>query len=323
MAPGWRKHSGWHAAGPRVLLLNHNNCYPTNVDPISEAITALPPEIRRHFGLESVPGESSSRPLGKLLDLTGLAVLVTGGGGPDLGSALCRRLASQGALIGVLDVDAAAAKAVAAELGEITGRDHIPLAADVSDWAGVHAAVAEFADRAGQLDVLINNAGGALGTHGPFATRTQADMDAVVAVNLVGVLYATHAALTPMRARGRGRVVTIASEGGRIAMRDLGVYNTCKAGVIAFMRNLAREVGADGISTVTVCPGGLLAPKLVERMAAWPGPLASAIDQGLAATPLGRFGLPDEVAVAVAFLVSEAGEYINGTELSVGGGQSA
>jgi NAD(P)-dependent dehydrogenase (short-subunit alcohol dehydrogenase family) len=322
MTPGWRKHSGWHAAGPRVLLLNHNNCYPTNVDPISEAVTALPPEIRRHFGLESVPGESNSWPLGKLLDLTGLAVLVTGGG-PDLGSALCRRLASQGALIGVLDVDAAAAKAVAAELGEITGRDHIPLAADVSDWAGVHAAVAEFADRAGQLDVLINNAGGALGTHGPFATRTQADMDAVVAVNLVGVLYATHAALTPMRARGRSRVVTIASEGGRIAMRDLGVYNTCKAGVIAFMRNLAREVGADGISTVTVCPGGLLAPKLVERMAAWPGPLASAIDQGLAATPLGRFGLPDEVAVAVAFLVSEAGEYINGTELSVGGGQSA
>ena len=78
MAPGWRKHSGWHAAGPRVLLLNHNNCYPTNVDPISEAITALPAEIRRHFSLESVPGESSSRPLGKLLDLTGLAVLVTG-----------------------------------------------------------------------------------------------------------------------------------------------------------------------------------------------------------------------------------------------------
>jgi NAD(P)-dependent dehydrogenase (short-subunit alcohol dehydrogenase family) len=58
-------------------------------------------------------------------------------------------------------------------------------------------------------------------------------------------------------------------------------------------------------------------------MAAWPGPLASAIDQGLAATPLGRFGLPDEVAVAVAFLVSDAGAYINGTELSVGGGQSA
>jgi NAD(P)-dependent dehydrogenase (short-subunit alcohol dehydrogenase family) len=74
---------------------------------------------------------------------------------------------------------------------------------------------------------------------------------------------------------------------------------------------------------VTVCPGALLGPRLIERMAAWPAPLASAIDQGLAATPIGRFGLPDEVAVAVAFLASDAGAYINGTELSVGGGQSA
>jgi NAD(P)-dependent dehydrogenase (short-subunit alcohol dehydrogenase family) len=212
------------------------------VKPVSEAVAALPPEIRRHFGLEGVPSAGRSRPLAELLDLTGRTVLVTGGGGPDLGSALCRRLAGQGALVGVLDVDAAAAKTVAAELAEMTGREHIPLVADV---------------------------------------------------------------------------------GGRIALRDLSVYNACKAGVIALMRNLAREVGDDGISTVTVCPGGLLGPKLVERMAAWPGPLASAIDQGLAATPLGRFGLPDEVAVAVAFLVSDAGGYINGTELSVGGGQSA
>jgi len=273
--------------------------------------------------LDSVPAGGTDRPLAERLDLTGRTVLVTGGGGPDLGSALCRRLAGQGALVGVLDVDAAAAKTVAAELGAMTGREHVPLVADVSDWADVHTAVESFASRAGRLDVLVNNAGGGFGTHGPFATRTQGDIDVVVAVNLTGVLYATHAALGPMRAQGGGRIVTIASEGGRIAMRDLGVYNTCKAGVIAFMRNLAREVGGDGISTVTVCPGGLLAPKLVERMAAWPGPLASAIDQGLTATPLGRFGLPDEVAVAVAFLISDAGAYINGTELSVGGGQSA
>lgn len=293
------------------------------MDPRSEAVAALPPEVRRHFGLDSIPDVSARHPVGELLDLTGRTVLVTGGGGPDLGSALCRRLAGQGALVGVLDVDAAAAKAAAAELGAMTGREHVPLVADVSDWDSVHAAIESFADRVGRLDVLVNNAGGGFGTHGPFATRTEADIDAVVAVNLTGVLYATHAALVPMRAQGQGRIVTIASEGGRMAMRDLGVYNTCKAGVIAFMRNLAREVGGDGISTVTVCPGGLLAPKLIERMAAWPGPLASAIDQGLAATPLGRFGLPDEVAVAVAFLSSDAGAYINGTELSVGGGQSA
>jgi hypothetical protein len=76
------------------------------VESVSEAVTALSPEIRRHFGLEGVPGAGRSRPLAELLDLTGLTVLVTGGGGPDLGSALCRRLAGQGALVGVLDADA-------------------------------------------------------------------------------------------------------------------------------------------------------------------------------------------------------------------------
>jgi 2-hydroxycyclohexanecarboxyl-CoA dehydrogenase len=255
------------------------------VHTLGESIAALPAEARQHFGLEDISADATLRPLGDMLDLKGRTILVIGGGGPDLGSALCRRLAGQGPTVGVLDVDDAAAQRVAAELVEMTGRHHLPLAADVADWASVHAAVAHFSERTGRLDVLVNNAGGGLGTHGRFATRTQEDIDRVVAVNLDGVLYATHAALAPMRSQQPGRIVTIASEGGRMAMRDLGVCNTCKAGVIAFMRNLAREVGEEGIITVTVCPGGLLAPKLVERMAAWPGPLASAIDQGLAATP--------------------------------------
>jgi NAD(P)-dependent dehydrogenase (short-subunit alcohol dehydrogenase family) len=291
---------------------------------LDEEISALSPEVRRHFGLDTFAGAGPTRALAKLLDLAGRTVLVTGGGGADLGSMLCRRLAAEGATVAVLDIDAAAAAAVADELRASTSRrDHISIDADVTDWDAVHAAVEEVVRRTGRLDVLVNNAGGAFGTHGRYATRSQSDIDAVVAVNLTGVLYATHAALEPMRAQGSGRIITIASEGGRMAMRDLAVYNTCKAGVIAFMRNLAREAGEEGIGAVTVCPGGLLGPRLVQRMAAWPAPLASAIDQGLAATPLGRFGHPDEVAVAVAYLASDAGAYVNGTELSVGGGQSA
>ena len=114
--------------------------------------------------------------------------------------------------------------------------------------SAVHVAVEAFAERADRLDVLVNNAGG-FGTHGPFATRGQVDMDAVVAMNLSAVLYTTHAALAQVRRQRVGRIVTIASEGGRMAMHDLAVYNTCKAGVIAFMRNLAREVGEEGIAT--------------------------------------------------------------------------
>jgi 3-oxoacyl-[acyl-carrier protein] reductase len=290
---------------------------------LAEAINALPPEVRAHFRLDAQTVDHAALPLPALLDLTDRTVLVTGGAGADLGSALCRRLADQGATIGVLDVDSTAVAAVVSELGRRTGRPAVPLIADVSDWDAVHRAVDEFAAQGGRIDILVNNAGGGFGTHGSFATKSRRDIDVVVATNLVGVLYATHAALDHMRARRAGRIITIASEGGRMAMRDLAVYNTCKAGVIAFMRNLAREVGADGISTVSVCPGGLLAPKLVERMSAWPAPLASAIDQGFAGTPLGRFGTPDEVAVTVAFLASAAGALVSGTEVSVSGGQSA
>jgi 3-oxoacyl-[acyl-carrier protein] reductase len=81
-------------------------------------------------------------------------------------------------------------------------------------------------------------------------------MDAVVAMNLSAVLYTTHAALAQVRRQRAGRIVTIAFEGGRMAMRDLAVYNTCKAGVIAFMRNLAREVGEEGIATELSVGGG-------------------------------------------------------------------
>jgi NAD(P)-dependent dehydrogenase (short-subunit alcohol dehydrogenase family) len=292
------------------------------MDELEQAIDALSPAVREHFGLDRTPGGATGQPLSAQLDLTGQRVLVTGGGGSDLGSVLCRRLAAQGATVGVLDVDDDSARGVAAELSA-SGRAAVAVRADVSDWSSVNAGVDEFVARAGGLDILVNNAGGGFGTHGPFATRSQANIDAVVAVNLVGVLYATHAALRHLRPQGHGRVITIASEGGRVAMRDLAVYNTCKAGVIAFMRNLAREVGADNVSTVTVCPGALLAPKLLARMSAWPGELASSIDQGIAATPLGRFGRPEEVAGVVCFLASPAAAHINGTEISVSGGQSA
>jgi NAD(P)-dependent dehydrogenase (short-subunit alcohol dehydrogenase family) len=243
------------------------------MDDLADTIAAVSPEVREHFGLGQLP-TGEPRSLSSLLDLTGRRVLVTGGGGTDLGSALCRRLADQGATVGVLDIDRPRAHQVADALDGA-----MALVADVADWDAVHAAVDEFADRVGGIDILVNNAGGGFGTHGSFATRSKADIDVVVATNLVGVLYATHSALRHMREQRSGRVITIASEGGRIAMRNLAAYNTCKAGVIAFMRNLAREVGPEGISTVTVCPGALLAPKLLDRLATWPSDLASVIDR--------------------------------------------
>src|SRR5450432_2814379 len=105
------------------------------MDALAEAILALPPQVRSHFGLAGDP-PSADRSLTALLDLTGQAVLVTGGAGADLGSALCRRLAGLGATVGILDVDAAATRALTTEIA-----GSMPIEADVSDWDAIHRGI--------------------------------------------------------------------------------------------------------------------------------------------------------------------------------------
>jgi NAD(P)-dependent dehydrogenase (short-subunit alcohol dehydrogenase family) len=295
-------------------------------------LRTLDPGIVERFGFDRLPFDRPATATADLLRLDGQRAIVTGGGGAGLGAAICHRLAEQGADVAVLDVSeeeaAASAEAVAARWGVRTQ----PLVADVGDPDQTRAAVARVVDRWGGVDVLVNNAGGSgsIGLGGRKVTLADEfepmdieDLVSIVRVNLLGVLLMSKAALGPMLAAGRGRIVNISSEGGKTSVDGLVVYNACKSGVIGFTRNLAREVGRRGVSVACVCPGIMVTDRTLNALGGPDAPArAASIGNGFSRVTIGRCSLPDEVASMVAFIASPAGAYVHGTAVSVGGGMS-
>jgi 2-hydroxycyclohexanecarboxyl-CoA dehydrogenase len=240
------------------------------------------------------------------LRLEGRKALVTGAAG-GIGSAIARRLAAEGAVVWVGDLDEEGAGKVAAEVG---GHGiHL----DVTDHDSARAAV----QQAGGVDVLVNNAG--TDVFG-FFNQTEPEMwEKVLAVNLNGVLNCTHAALPAMQQAGYGRIVSISSEAGRVGSKGSAVYSAAKGGVIAFMKTIARENARFGITANSIAPGPIETPLLMG--AAQMGELGERVIETMkGATQLRRLGQPDEVAAAVAFLAAEESSYVTGETLGVSGG---
>jgi 2-hydroxycyclohexanecarboxyl-CoA dehydrogenase len=215
----------------------------------------------------------------------------------------------------VVDLDGTTAAAVAAAVVAAGGRSTAAMA-DVSDGDAVRAAVAHVEAALGPVDVLVNNAGWerlAL-----FVESDPALWDRLIAVNLKGALHVTHALLPGMIARRGGRVVSIASDAGRVGSTGETVYAACKAGVIGFTKSLAREVARHGITVNAVCPGPTETALLASVME---GERGEKILAGMRrAIPLGRLGQPEDVAGAVAYLASDEAAYVTGQTLSVSGG---
>jgi 2-hydroxycyclohexanecarboxyl-CoA dehydrogenase len=240
------------------------------------------------------------------LRLEGRKALVTGAAG-GIGSAIARRLAAEGAVVWVGDLDEEGAGNVAAEVG-----GHA-IHLDVTDHDSARAAV----QQAGGVDVLVNNAG--TDVFG-FFNQTEPEMwERVLAVNLNGVLNCTHAALPAMQQAGYGRIVSISSEAGRVGSKGSAVYSAAKGGVIAFMKTIARENARFGITANSIAPGPIETPLLMG--AAQMGELGERVIETMkGATQLRRLGQPDEVAAAVAFLSAEESSYVTGETLGVSGG---
>jgi 2-hydroxycyclohexanecarboxyl-CoA dehydrogenase len=238
--------------------------------------------------------------------LEGRKALVTGGAG-GIGTAIARRLAAEGAEVGVGDLNEDGASAVAADVG---GHG---LRLDVTDHASAQTAV----DAAGGFDVLVNNAGT---DEFGFFNQTTPDMwERVLAVNLNGVLNCTHAALPPMQEQGYGRIVSIASEAGRVGSKGSAVYSAAKGGVIAFMKVIARENARYGITANSIAPGPIETPLLMA--AKQMGEIGDKLIETMkGATQMRRLGTPDEVAAAVTFLAAEEASYVTGETLGVSGG---
>ncbi|HXV04315.1 MAG TPA: SDR family NAD(P)-dependent oxidoreductase [Solirubrobacterales bacterium] len=238
--------------------------------------------------------------------LEGRKALVTGGAS-GIGAAVAARLAAEGAEVWVGDVDTDGAERVA---GEIAGHAvHL----DVSDAESAKAAVAA----AGSLDVLVNNAG--IDEFGFFVYTSPEQWARVMAVNLTGVFNCTHAALPGMQQAGYGRIVSIASEAGRVGSKGSAVYSATKGGVIAFMKAIAREGARYGVTANSIAPGPIETPLLMGAKEF--GEIGEKVIETMKeATQMKRLGQPDEVAAAVAFLASDDAAYVTGETLGVSGG---
>jgi len=241
--------------------------------------------------------------------LEGRIALVTGGAS-GIGAATARRLAAEGARVWVADIDLAGAQGVASEI------DGAAVEMDVADEASVRAAVVE----AGQVDVLVNNAGT---DRFAFFVNTDPELwDFVLGVNLRGTIAVTHAVLGGMQQRGRGAIVNVASEAGRVGSQGSAVYSAAKAGVIGFTRAVARESSRYGVRVNAVAPGPIDTPLLNAAPEEY-GEIGERLKQGMiAATSMRRIGQPEEVAAAIAFLASDDASFVTGQTINVSGGLS-
>ena len=239
------------------------------------------------------------------LGLSGRRAFVTGGA-RGIGAAICELLAAEGAQVSV----GYRSSADGPELAERIGGAAVRL--DVADPESVRTAVEEL----GTLDILVNNAG--VDDMAFFTELTPERWRPQLDVNLEGVLHCTLAALPRMQEAGYGRIVNVSSEAGRIGSYRGSVYAAAKGGVIAFTKSIARENARFGITANNVLPGPIETPMLDENRR---GPKGEQVIAAMAgATLLKRIGEPEEVAAAVAFLVSERASYITGETLGVSGG---
>lgn len=241
-------------------------------------------------------------------------VLVTGAA-HGMGAAHARRLAVNGSTVAVNDIRAGAdLSALAAEIGGFA----VP--GDVSDPRECVRIAGAVADRAGRLDVLVANH--AYMTMAPLLEHAEEDWWQVVDTNLGGTYHLIRAVLPHMRTNGEGRIVVITSEWGVTGWPEATAYAASKAGLIALVKALGRELAPQNIIVNAVAPGVTDTPQLQVDAAAAGVDLATIHDRYADSIPLGRIGEPDEIAAAVQLLADFEMAAVVGQVISCNGGST-
>jgi NAD(P)-dependent dehydrogenase (short-subunit alcohol dehydrogenase family) len=246
------------------------------------------------------------------LGLEGRAALVTGAG-RDVGREIALLLASQGAAVAVnYNSSGERAHAVVAEINARGGRA-IGCKADIADLEAVKRMVERTASELGGLDILVNNAG--LVIRKRFADTSPQEWRRQIDVCLYGAIHCCHAAAPLLEASGHGRIISLMGDSSRIGESGLSIAAAARAGVIALMKSLARELGRSGTTANAVCLG------LVETAhdRDW---VEANREKLVKLYPLRRLGLPGDVAPMVALLASDHASWITGQVISVSGGFS-
>ena len=243
------------------------------------------------------------------MKLAGKTAVVTGAA-QGIGKEIACSLAKEGASVVVSDIDIEHAEQTAAKIKKM-GRETLVIKADVSVPEEAANIVEETIDKLGGLDILINNAGI---TRDGFVLRMKSeDWDKVLAINLNGTFNCIKAAAKVMLKQRKGRIVNMASIIGLIGNAGQANYAASKAGVIALTKSCAKEFGSRGITVNAIAPG-FISTRMTEV-------LKDDIKQTMLGNiPLGRFGLPTDVANLVLFLVSDESNYITGQVINVDGG---
>ncbi len=244
-------------------------------------------------------------------------VAIVGGASSGMGRAVARTLAGEGCRVVLYarraDLLTEAAAAITAE----TGTEALAVPADATDPAALDRVCDQALERFGRLDIVVNNAGGPpAGSYEDFA---DADWQRAYELVLASAIRLTRRALPELRRSGRGRIVNLTSSAVKETNDGLLLSNVFRPGVIGWAKTISRDEARHGITVNSIAPGYIGTERLVQLYSAEADP-AAAMARDAETIPAGRFGTPEEIAAAVAFLCSTGAAYITGTTMLVDGG---
>jgi NAD(P)-dependent dehydrogenase (short-subunit alcohol dehydrogenase family) len=252
-----------------------------------------------------------------MYNLNGKVALVTGAA-TGIGRAIATRLAQEGADLALFDINEAQAQNTA-NMVRAAGRRCEVVRGDVGDYAQVQRAIDGFIETFGAIDISVHNAG--IIRIGTVAETSIEDFREVFRINVDGVFHSCKAVVPHMVQRGKGKIINTASWFGKIGKPSYGPYCASKFAVIGLTQSLAMEVAQHRINVNAVCPGTIVETGMRDQAD------AASVKQGLltakqreAGIPIGRVGLPDDIARAVAFLASDQADYMTGQAINVTGG---
>lgn len=236
-------------------------------------------------------------------------VAIVTGGASGIGKAMCVAFAREGARVVVADIDEAKAKEVAAEIAGAGAA--ISVRVDVTSSASANQMAQEVHQKFGRIDILVNNVGVRIVK--PFLDHTDADWNTMISTNLTGPFLCARAVVPFMKQAGKGRIINTASIASFVGRPNRVAYVSAKTGLLGMTRAMAADLGPMGITVNALAPGSINSPMNASHAT------DTENDWGKE-TPMGRWGVPEDIANAALFLALDESSYITGAEIKVDGG---